>query len=99
LASVSRVELPDDAVPDAEAEAAPRSYWQRYGDRWKRSFYVLAAIGAVVVAVERIPDLNGPSSVVGLLTHVLVGAIADGLLFGSLVCLVIAIPRSRDTII
>jgi hypothetical protein len=96
---VTGVELPDDAVRDAEAEDVPRTYWQRYGDRWKRSFYVLAAIGFVIVAAERVSDLNGLSSVVGLLLHALVGAIADGLLFGSLICLVVAIPRSRDTII
>ena len=84
------------ADPDAEP-TPPLTYGRRYGRRWRGCFLVFAAIGAIAIVIEHWAAMQWTAPKVSVLViDALVGAVADGLLFGSLVCLIVAIPRSRS---
>jgi predicted histidine transporter YuiF (NhaC family) len=77
-----------DATPDA-------TYWGRYRGRWRQCFLVLAAIGFVVVVAQRLGEVHNVTNALRLGLDGLVGGIGDGLLLGSLICFVVAVPRRR----
>ena len=81
-----------DAAPDA-------TYWGRYRGRWRQCFLVLFLIGFVVVVAERLGEVHNAMNAARLVLDGLVGGVGDGLLLGSLICFVVALPRRRgDTL-
>jgi hypothetical protein len=89
------------AVPPSEHEseaAANAMYWGRYKGRWRQCFLVLFVIGFVVVGAERIDEVHSVTNALALVLNALVGGVGDGLLLGSIICFVVAIPKSRDQV-
>jgi hypothetical protein len=85
-----------DSDPDFDLDSAPDvTYWGRYRGRWRQCFLVLFAIGFVVVAAERLGEVHNVTNALRLALDGLVGGVGDGLLLGSLICFVVAIPRRR----
>lgn len=83
---------------DEAGPTPPLTYGRRYGQRWRQCFLVFAAFGAIVIVIEHWSAMEWTAPKVSVLVlDAFVGGVADGLLFGSLVCLIVAIPRSgRD---
>jgi hypothetical protein len=82
-------EPPDD--DDANA-----TYWGRYKGRWRQCFVVLFVLGFIVIVVERLDEVHNATNAAALTLNALVGGVGDGLLLGSIICLLVAIPRGRD---
>jgi hypothetical protein len=79
---------PDDASADA-------TYWGRYTGRWRQCFVLLFVIGFVVITIERAGQVHSATNAARLVLDALVGGIGDGLLLGSIVCLLAAVPKRR----
>jgi predicted histidine transporter YuiF (NhaC family) len=72
------------------------TYWGRYRGRWRQCFLVLFGIGFVVVVAERLGEVHNATNALRLVLDGLVGGVGDGLLLGSLICFVVAVPRRRE---
>jgi hypothetical protein len=84
---------PSDGTPDdASADA---TYWGRYKGRWRQCFVLLFVIGFVVITIERAGEVHSATNAARLVLDALVGGIGDGLLLGSIVCLLAAVPKRR----
>jgi predicted histidine transporter YuiF (NhaC family) len=79
--------------PESNANA---TYWGRYKGRWRQCFVLMFALGFVVIVAERFDEVHNATNAAALTLDALVGGVGDGLLVGSLVCLLVAIPRGRD---
>jgi hypothetical protein len=86
-------EPPPEHGSDAGANA---TYWGRYKGRWRQCFVVLFVIGFVVICAERLDEVHNVTNALALVLDALVGGVGDGLLLGSVVSFVAAIPKSRD---
>jgi hypothetical protein len=83
--------------PEHDADAAANAtYWGRYKGRWRQCFVVLFVLGFVVIVAERIDEVHNVTNALALVLNALVGGVGDGLLLGSIICFVVAIPKSRD---
>jgi hypothetical protein len=86
-------EPPPEHEPEAAANA---TYWGRYKGRWRQCFVVFFVIGFVVICAERLDEVHNVTNALALGLNALVGGVGDGLLLGSIICFVVAIPKSRD---
>jgi hypothetical protein len=86
------------AVPPEHeaATAANATYWGRYKGRWRQCFLVLFVVGFLVVGAERLHEVHNITNALALTLNAVVGGVGDGLLLGSVICLLVAIPKSRD---
>jgi hypothetical protein len=84
----------------ADQSTDPNStYWGRYKGRWRQCFLALFALGFVLVVVGRLDEVHNATNLIALAFAAFVGGIGDGLLVGSIVCFLVAIPRSHDQIV
>lgn len=72
------------------------TYWGRYKGRWRQCFLVLFVLGFLLAGVERIDEVHNPTNLAALALRAVVGGVGDGLLIGSIVCFLVAIPRGRE---
>jgi hypothetical protein len=79
---------PDDFDADA-------TYWGRYKGRWRQCFVLLFVIGFVVITIERAGEVHSAKNAARLVLDALVGGIGDGLLLGSILCFLAAVPKRR----
>jgi predicted histidine transporter YuiF (NhaC family) len=83
---------PADAPDDDHADA---TYWGRYKGRWRQCFVLMFVIGFVVITIERFGEVHNGTNAARLVLDALVGGVGDGLLLGSVLCLIAAIPKRR----
>jgi hypothetical protein len=50
-------------------------------------------LGFIVIVVERIGEVHNATNAAALTLNAVVGGVGDGLLLGSVICLLVAIPR------
>jgi predicted histidine transporter YuiF (NhaC family) len=89
---VNKPTPPDRTPDDLGADA---TYWGRYKGRWRQCFVLMFVIGFVVITIERIGEVHNATNAARLVLDALVGGVGDGLLLGSVLCLVAAIPKPR----
>jgi predicted histidine transporter YuiF (NhaC family) len=91
--------MPDDrGMPDPVTDANA-TYWGRYKGRWRQCFVVLFVIGFVVICAERLDEVHSATHAIALVLRAVVGGIGDGLLLGSVICLLVAIPHGREHVL
>jgi hypothetical protein len=72
------------------------TYGERYRARWRATFLVFVALGALLIGAQAVGHVAAtPSKILVVALDMMVGGVADGLLFGSLICALVAIPRGR----
>jgi hypothetical protein len=74
----------------------PVTYGERYRARWRATFLVFVALGALLIGAQAVGHVAAsPSKILIVALDMMVGGVADGLLFGSLVCTFVAVPRGK----
>ena len=91
-----RVSQPDPPAATPDDDGADATYWGRYKGRWRQCFVLLFVIGFVVITIERVGEVHNATNAARLVLDALVGGVGDGLLLGSVLCLLAAIPKRRQ---
>jgi len=74
---------------------ADATYWGRYKGRWRLCFVLLFVLGFVVITIERAGEVHSATNAARLVLDALVGGVGDGLLLGSILCFLAAVPKRR----
>jgi hypothetical protein len=83
---------PTEPPEEFDADA---TYWGRYKGRWRQCFLLMFVIGFIVITIERAGEVHTPTNAARLALDALVGGVGDGLLLGSVLCFLAAIPQRR----
>ena len=88
--------MPEDDPRSQTAPDANATYWGRYKGRWRQCFVVMFVLGFILICAERADEVHSATNLLALLLRAVVGGVGDGLLLGSLICLLVAIPRGHE---
>jgi len=83
---------PTEPPEEFDADA---TYWGRYKGRWRQCFLLMFVIGFIVITIERAGEVHTATNAARLALDALVGGVGDGLLLGSVLCFLAAVPQRR----